>query len=68
MVGGGLWGVVGMFLGVPICACIYAGVRTFSTYRLKGKGLPVSAESYATHKPVWPEDAQALQKDGEGEK
>lgn len=56
LVGGGLWGVGGMFLGVPICACIYAGVRAFSAYRLKGKGLPVSAENYATHKPVWPEE------------
>ena len=56
LVGGGLWGVAGMFLGVPICACIYAGVRAFSGYRLKKKGLPVSASSYATHKPIWPED------------
>ena len=56
LVGGGLWGVAGMFLGVPICACIYAGVRAFSGYRLKKKGLPVSASSYATHKPVWTEE------------
>lgn len=56
LVGGGLWGVAGMFLGVPICACIYAGIRFFSDSRLKKKGLPVSASSYATHQPVWPED------------
>ncbi len=56
LVGGGLWGVAGMFLGVPICACIYAGIRFFSDSRLKKKGLPVSAASYATHQPVWPED------------
>jgi len=56
LVGGGLWGVAGMFLGVPIFACLYAGVRTYSAYRLKKKGLPVSAASYATHEPVWPED------------
>lgn len=56
LVGGGLWGVAGMFLGVPICACLYAGVRAFSGYRLQKKGLPVSTSSYATHKPVWPED------------
>lgn len=56
LTGGGLWGVGGMFLGVPICACVYAGVKAFAAYRLKKKGLPVSAECYATHKPVWPED------------
>lgn len=56
LVGGGLWGVAGMFLGVPICACIHAGARAWSAYRLKRKGLPVESENYATHKPVWPED------------
>ena len=56
LVGGGLWGVAGMFLGVPLCACVYAGVRAYSAYRLSKKGLPVSAKCYATHKPVWPED------------
>ena len=56
LVGGGLWGVAGMFLGVPIFACFYAGVRAYSAYRLSKKGLPVSSASYATHKPVWPEE------------
>ena len=57
LVGGGLWGVAGMFLGVPICACVYAGVRAYSAYQLKKKGLPVETACYATHKPVWPDDA-----------
>jgi len=48
-----------MFLGVPICACIYAGVRAFSNYRLKKKGLPVGSASYTTHQPVWPEESEA---------
>ena len=56
LVGGGLWGVPGMFLGVPAFACIYAGVRAFAAYRLKKKGLPVDTDSYATHRPIWPED------------
>ena len=59
LVGGGLWGVAGMFLGVPIFACFYAGVRAYSAYRLTKKGLPVSSASYATHKPVWPDDPPA---------
>ena len=61
LVGGGLWGVAGMFLGVPIFACIYAGIRYWSAYRLKRKGLPVDSTSYATHKPVWPEDEEERQ-------
>ena len=62
LVGGGLWGVAGMFLGVPIFACVYAGVRSYAAYRLKKKGLPVPAASYATHRPVWPEDQPEEQK------
>jgi len=56
LVGGGLWGVLGMFLGVPIFACLYAGVRAYSAYRLEKKGLPTDAESYRTHEPVWREE------------
>ncbi len=56
LVGGGLWGVLGMFLGVPVFACIFTGVRTYSAYRLKKKGLPTESMNYATHEPVWPED------------
>ena len=54
LVGGGLWGVPGMFFGVPIFACIYTGIRAYSAYRLKKKGLPTDTSSYASHKPVWP--------------
>ncbi|MDE7218365.1 MAG: AI-2E family transporter [Oscillospiraceae bacterium] len=69
LVGGGLWGVAGMFLGVPICACLYAGVRAFSNCRLKKKGLPVASGNYATHQPVWPEDkAEAPPEEGESNK
>lgn len=57
LVGGGLWGVVGMFLGVPVFACIYTAVQSYTAYRLKKRGLPVNIEDYATHKPVWPEDS-----------
>lgn len=62
LVGGGLWGVAGMFMGVPIFACLYAGVRAWSAYRLKQKGLPISTDSYATHQPVWPEDSGGQEK------
>ena len=55
LVGGGLWGVAGMFFGVPVFACIYTGLRYYSAYRLRKRGLPTETENYTTHKPVWPE-------------
>ncbi|WP_296241255.1 AI-2E family transporter [uncultured Faecalicoccus sp.] len=41
-IGGGLAGVVGMFLGVPVFALIYAGVRDFSKARLEKKKIKVT--------------------------
>ena len=56
LVGGGLFGVLGMFLGVPIFACLYAGIRSYSAYRLQKKWLPTATSCYATHRPVAPEE------------
>lgn len=42
VVGGGLFGVVGMFIGVPIFAVIYAAVREFLNFRLERKKMEVS--------------------------
>ncbi len=56
LVGGGLWGIMGMFLGVPLFACVYTAVQSYSEYRLKKRGLPLDTDSYATHSPVWPDD------------
>ncbi len=36
-VGGALFGIVGMFLGVPIFALIYAGVQDYIQVRLRNK-------------------------------
>ena len=59
LVGGGLWGVLGMFLGVPLFACALAGIRAYSAYRLREKGMPTETSSYVTHQPVWPEENEA---------
>ena len=56
LVGGGLFGVLGMFLGVPFFACVYAGIRSYSQYRLRKKGLPTETSAYASHRPVPPEE------------
>ena len=52
LVGGGLWGILGMFIGVPTFACIYTGIRKFSEWRLEKKGLPIHSYNYRTHKPL----------------
>lgn len=48
LLGGGLFGVMGMFLGVPVFACIYTAVRAYASYHLEKKGLPTDTESYFT--------------------
>ena len=57
LLGGGLWGVPGMFLGVPVFACVYAGIRSYAAYRLRKKDLPTRTEDYAAGEPACPEEA-----------
>lgn len=38
-VGGGLFGVLGMFIGVPCFAILYTAIREFVNHRLRMKGL-----------------------------
>ena len=56
LVGGGFWGVIGMFVGVPLFACIYTGIRKFSAWRLEQKGLPIHSYNNRTHRPVTDEE------------
>ncbi len=44
--GGGLFGFIGMLLGVPTFAVIYAIFRTYVETRLREKKLPVSTSDY----------------------
>lgn len=44
--GGGLFGIVGMLLGVPTFAVIYYIVTMLINYKLEQKKLPVSTDSY----------------------
>lgn len=46
---GGMFGVVGMLIGVPTFAVVYYLVRTVINFRLKKKQLPVDNDSYATN-------------------
>ena len=48
MVGGSFFGVLGMFFGVPVFACIYSATTFFVETRLKQKALPVDSTAYQT--------------------
>lgn len=57
LVGGGLFGVAGMILGVPIFAVIYSLINQYITYLLEKREMPTSTSEYfPTHnnlqKPV----------------
>lgn len=41
-VGGGVFGIIGMFIGVPVFAVVYTLCREWFTYRLKQKDLVLS--------------------------
>lgn len=43
---GGLFGVFGMVIGVPVFAVIYAGLRQLGRNRLKAKGYPYRTSDY----------------------
>lgn len=55
-VGGGLFGIIGMFIGVPLFAIFYAAIREFMYFRLKQKNLTMeeieTQESYETTKRI----------------
>lgn len=46
IVGGGFFGIFGMFVGVPVCAVICTIIKNQVIYRLKKKQLPVEISFY----------------------
>ena len=46
LVGGGFFGVVGMFFGVPVCACLNSLINFFVDARLRKKGLSPESGEY----------------------
>ena len=45
----GLFGFIGMFLGVPIFAVIYSAIKTLITQRLLKKDMPIETSYYLTN-------------------
>lgn len=43
---GGLYGVFGMIIGVPVFAVLFAGIKTFINRMLKRKHLPIQTQKY----------------------
>ena len=51
LVGGSFFGLVGMFFGVPVCACLYSAADFLVRVLLKKKGLPLVTEAYTAGTP-----------------
>lgn len=70
VVGGGLFGFIGMLIGVPAFAVIYAGIKTLLRRRLEKSGLPTETAVYENMSyldpgsltPVAPESKAPLKK------
>lgn len=43
---GGLYGVFGMIIGVPVFAVLFAGIKTYINRMLKQRNLPIQTEKY----------------------
>lgn len=55
LISGGLFGFVGMVLGVPIFATIYYLIQRMTAYILTRKGLPTETECYVEVSKITPE-------------
>ena len=55
LVGGGLFGFLGMLLGVPSFAVIYYLFKTFAEYHLRKKNLPTASMAYCRIDHIDPE-------------
>ncbi len=55
LVGGSFFGILGMFFGVPVCACFYSLINFLLDSRLRKKGMPADVQSYRNGKTPAPE-------------
>lgn len=60
LVGGGLFGFIGMLLGVPTFAVVYYLVKTFSEYYLRKKELPTDSMLYCKIEKIDPETGEPV--------
>ncbi len=62
---GGLFGIVGMLIGVPVFAMIYRIVKRALDKKLHKKGLPTEAYEYGGSSPTYPDRKSRRKLDGE---
>ncbi|MDD3338197.1 MAG: AI-2E family transporter [Lachnospiraceae bacterium] len=60
LVGGGFFGIIGMFVGVPICAVIIAICQAWMDRRIAAKKLPNTLEPYIDMDSIDPETMQPI--------
>ena len=60
LVGGGLFGFIGMLLGVPTFAVIYYLAKTFSEYYLRKKDLPTDSMLYCKLEKIDPDTGEPV--------
>lgn len=65
LVGGGLFGIFGMFVGVPACAVICTLCNNMISRRLKKKNLPVDISQYHDMDHLDPETLKPIHKTNE---
>ena len=63
MIGGGLWGLYGMLVSIPLFALVYAMVKASLEVRLNAKGMPVETEAYITRPEEVKEKMQSKRKE-----
>ena len=61
---GGLFGLVGMVLGVPVTTVLYSIIRRLNNRRLREKGLPEDTRYYAVLDHVDPDTGEPVLKEG----
>jgi len=67
VVGGGLFGVIGMIVGVPVVALIYYLAARYSRYLLRKKGLPEDTDTYILLDKIDNETGQLVERTKEQE-
>ncbi len=60
LVGAGFFGIVGMIIGVPLFAVLYAFITAFIKRRLKKRGLPTDTAQYDDIKGIDPETQEPI--------
>ena len=63
LVGSGFFGVIGMIVGVPVCAVLLALLQTQIIRRMRKKQLPTDVESYRDLERIDPETGMMIHTD-----